>query len=76
MTAWGMHLVWNLAFELKPFELFVKQGRNLATLELLHERLSSIDGSRAKNSSYPDSHPGADERIQLIRKNQQTAKAR
>ena len=44
--------------------------RDLAALELLHEKLGSLDGSGSTDSSYLDSHPGAEERIQLIRENQ------
>ncbi|PZO24799.1 MAG: hypothetical protein DCE88_14415 [Betaproteobacteria bacterium] len=56
--------------DLFAIELFVKQGRDLAALELLHEKLGSLDGSGSTDSSYLDSHPGAEERIQLIRENQ------
>lgn len=62
--------------DLFAIELFVKQGRDLAALELLHEKLGSLDQSGSRNASYLDSHPGADERLQLIREKQQNKEAR
>jgi Zn-dependent protease with chaperone function len=53
--------------DLFAIELFVKQGRELATLELLHEKLGSLGKGESGDTSYLDSHPGADERIELIR---------
>lgn len=58
--------------DLFAIELFVKQGRELAALELLHEKLGSLDKAGSRKTSYLDSHPGAEERIQLIREKQRT----
>ena len=66
----------ELEADLFAIELFVKQGRDLAALELLHEQLGALNRSAPANPSYLDSHPGADERIKLIRENQQSKKAR
>jgi len=56
--------------DLFAIELFIEQGRDLAALELLHQQLAALDGSKeGRQSSYFDSHPGAEERIELIRKN-------
>jgi len=56
--------------DLFAIELFIEQGRDLVTLELLHKQLAALDGGGAgRQSSYFDSHPGAEERIEMIRKN-------
>lgn len=58
--------------DLFAIQLFIEQGRDLATLELLHQQLAALDGDKAvRESSYFDSHPGAEERIELIKKNSQ-----
>lgn len=59
----------ELEADLFAIELFRKQGRDLALLEMLHTELGKLDGANSKSSSYLDSHPGADERIKLIREN-------
>lgn len=66
----------ELEADLFAIELFAKQGRDLAALELLHEKLASMNDGASRNSSYLDSHPGANERIQLIREKQLSKKAR
>lgn len=66
----------ELEADLFAIELFVKQGRDLAALELLHEKLGSLNDGASRNSSYLSSHPGADERIQLIRESKAGTKAR
>lgn len=54
--------------DLFAIELFIEQKRDLRTLELLHEKLATLGGGAGGQSSYFDSHPGAEERIELIRK--------
>ena len=57
----------ELEADLFAIELFLEQGRDLATLELLHEKLGSLGGGAREKAGYLDSHPAAAERIQLIR---------
>ena len=55
--------------DLFAIDLFIEQGRDLATLELLHQQLATLGGGVSGKSSYFDSHPGAEERLEMIRKN-------
>lgn len=48
-------------------DLFIQQNRELAALEELHKALADLDKANTGGTNYLSSHPGAKERIELIR---------
>lgn len=51
-------------------DLFIEQNRDLTALEEIHKTLANLDEKNTGGANYLSSHPGANERVELIRQHQ------